>query len=212
MNHRPTLEGKRGYEKSIKDSIQHARLLKGHSQLKFRLDIPQTSPERDTEEPDSKRQKEEKASDLRLDYDSDTDSDLDELLVGHETKVVASENGGDVEEKVTVKQSRQDVAEIVAEDEPGSKSESNSDSEPNYESESDSESDSDALLAELQRLREEKGSTTVDASPSAPTEAPKKKSWRSVKRFATTLKGSTSYTTDALASSTHQQFMSKFVR
>lgn len=50
-NHRPTLENKRGKETKIKDSIQHARLLKSHSHMKLRPDVAgATFPETKTKE------------------------------------------------------------------------------------------------------------------------------------------------------------------
>lgn len=244
MNHRPTLEGKRGYEKTIKDSIQHARLLKGHTKLKFRLDVADFASNEVAAEPKTKQQKSAGTPSLRLDYDSGSDSGLDELPAGNLSKPDSSDNGvGQSHEavvmdhksdgpKVTLNVNQGARAEpvelevnskVLSEEDPASRSKSDSkpeiESEPQSNSDSDSQSDSDsdsdseAVLAELQKLRKENGTTaSVSNSPNS-LEPPKRKSWRSNRPFAKELKAtSPKYTSDALASSTHEQFMSKFVR
>lgn len=227
MNHRPTLEGKRGYEKAIKDTIQHARLLKGHTQLKFRLDVVELGVKErfvvDALQSEQKRLKTDESAGLGLDYSSESDSDAENLLAG-EASEAALGNGvsGTIDPSVGIqsKDSLRDTekkdgdsADAGADSETRSGSEGGSESSSESESESeDEESDSEAIRAELEKLREEELLSQQKADQIS-NSLPKKSSWRSSRPF--TNRSSTSqqlYTTDSLKSSTHKQFLSKYIR
>lgn len=227
MNHRPTLEGKRGYEKAIKDTIQHARLLKGHTQLKFRLDVVELGVKErfvvDELQSEQKRLKTDESAGLGLDYSSESDSDAGNLLAG-EAAEAALGNGvsGTIDPSVGIhsKVSLRDIekkdgvsGDAGADSENRSGSEGGSDSGSESESESeDEESDSEAIRAELEKLREEE-LLSQQKTDQVSNSLPKKSSWRSSRPF--TNSSSTSqqlYTTDSLKSSTHKQFLSKYIR
>lgn len=232
MNHRPTLEGKRGYEKSIKDTIQHARLLKSHSKLKYRLDVlsgetsngdkrhkansaarPESAIAAAPESLDDENKKaiEEKEEVKR---NSDNSEDCSQLESG-KTREKLGEN--DTEDDVGKENSKKEVVNALDtnKDANDKKVEDNaddsgSDSDSGTDSESDSDSDTEALQAELDALRKEKEREAKNENPGL--SAPSKKSWRSSRPFAKKdSKDTDKYTVNTVKSSTHKQFMSKYI-
>lgn len=225
MNHRPTLEGKRGYEKSIKDTIQHARLLKSHTKLKYRLDVsaeevlyeqkrhkagPASEDESVTSE--FKPAVENSSEYKKLEGNGDVLEHLKdpETINSLEKPIQEYYDDDDKEEKTSSEQSNA----LDTKREASNNSEANTSSGDNrddFESDSDSESDSEALQAELDALRKEK-EREVKVEVANAT-APPKKSWRSSRPFAKKeTKATDQYTVNTVQSSTHKQFMSKYVR
>lgn len=245
MNHRPTLEGKRGYEKTIRDSIQHARLLRGYTRLKFRQDVAGVKRHKggvsgegqagtNAVANDGCKETSQLDSGLRLDYSSDSDADCDADSDAHvgvsggvvegALELVTVQNNSDAtvlpdkaraEDAVIAAGSDAAVetvgaadaalggikpsgADSVPDSAPDSDSHSNSYSQS--DSESDSDSDTTLMMAELQRLRKDN------------SEHERKRSWRSTRRFDNKQPSESKYTTNSLASSTHKQFMSKYMR
>lgn len=219
MNHRPTLEGKRGYEKSIKDTIQHARLLKSHTKLKYRLDVlsedvsngekrHKAGPTSDGESLESKLQAAiDKSGDKEGQIDEAKSQALPDLRHKSEMEPKADNNGnGDKEtEQLDTLLENKNKAEEDADDD-GSSASNTDDSGSDEESESDSE----ALQAELDALRKEK---ELEKMAENAKTAPLKKSWRSTRPFAKKdSKAADQYTVNTVKSSTHKQFMSKYIR
>lgn len=195
-NHRPTLESKRGRSNAIKDTILHARSLPGQLSMKLRLDIiggqvESTLGKRALEEleEDEKRLKKNQSDQSIL----IADTLLKELH--HETNTYKD----DGEEERSIK---------------GTESDESSGEE--------SEDDEESLMKELAKIRSEKeakrkkqetlvGNPLIAEDGSAKLQ---KKNWRSGTRFQQKNEANSGqkYTSDTLHSSTHQNFLSKYIR
>lgn len=194
MNHRPTLEGKRGYEKTIKDTIQHARLLKGHTRLKYRQDLP-----KDESEGNKKRVK-------RKDVENKTEETEEEIQDARYMKIAEdSESNENTSHELALADKtvqRYSIKELEAtkDKETGSERDSDSDSEL--------DSDSEAMRAELEIIRKEKeANSLVKEHPGS-----KKSSWRSRPFAKKQVLTDAKYTTNTMASSQHKHFLSRYIR
>lgn len=224
MNHRPTLEGKRGYEKSIRDTIQHARLLKGHTKLKYRLDVTvgddasrkrlRLGPETEGAEGAEDKEGAEGKGETRSNFLS--------LGAGQQLAVLAkaSNTGAELDHLESEKLQQLKTNGLNQPDSDHLAESSNSQTSDSSEAETDLDSESDAaLMAELDKLRKDRQQRDPDVSikpnlesKPLPTEPPKR-SWRSSRPFAKKASNSEKqYTADTLNSGTHKQFMNKYIR
>lgn len=195
-NHRPTLESKRGRSNEIKDTILHSRSLPGQLSMKLRLDIvgaqlDSSLTKRAVEEigGNSKRLKSDKVSQDQMSHD-------------FPAKTLSSPSDPDETEL--------------------KKDETAASSESEYSSGDESEDEEELLMRELAKVKKEKEEQKKkkEALVGNPliaedgTEKLQKKSWRSNTAFRqkTDLNTDKKYTSDTLSSSTHQKFLSKYVR
>lgn len=190
-NHRPTLESKRGRSNEIKDTILHARSLPGQLSMKLRLDIVGTQLDSTL----AKRAVEGIESDnKRLKNDNFQE-------ISKETNVEKEYRSSDPDEK-------------------DAKSESSSEEE--YSSDEESQDEEELLMKELAKVKQEKeeqrkkkealvGNPLIAEDGSDKLQ---KKSWRSGTAFKQkpNLNADKKYTADTLSSSTHQNFLSKYIR
>ncbi|CUM63582.1 uncharacterized protein PRCAT00001161001 [Priceomyces carsonii] len=209
-NHRPTLESKKGKNILITDTIVHSRSLPQQTQLKYRNDYKKIDTKLSRA---AVLELNKELSQGRSDSTNST-KDVNENLVIPDDE---DEKGADGESQLY-----------------GSEDNEN-DSEYSSEDSEDSEYETVALMAELEKVKEEKrlkknqeeqrvkvenAKVSNPLVPLSKTKLPDdfkvKKDWRNSTAFKKTnspKKGDDdSYTNDTLNSDFHQKFLSKYVR
>lgn len=210
-NHRPTLESKRGKKRPISDTIVHAKGLNQQGLLKYRSDLKHYDV--------SAEQARQLNDEINLKDKAKRVEKVTERVTDTETEVPHNDatgvKTGEKSEGPSSVHSGTEEAALDPKEEANSKA---SDVDSELDSDSDSDSDTEALLAELNKIKQEKElqkqqekQKLLNSNPLL-TEEPKK-GWRSSAfRSKKKPKKDEQFTTNTVESEYHQLFMKKFIR
>ena len=246
-NHRPTLESKKGKNITIRDSIVHARSFPQLQNLKVRSDIPpQTLDKAVKELRDGNKTSGDGCTTRDSSANVDDISDGDECdaylrayTVGLENPINSKkrirEKNDDIEESSKVessakesftidepelKKSRVDTKSVIV-----SEAHDESSDDDDDDDDDDDEEDTDALIAEINKIRQDK--TMQSLTPVSSTQATdldrllyhqeptsKKSGWRRLAKKFNERKHDlkSNFTTDSQNSQFHQDFLSKYIK
>lgn len=229
-NHRPTLEGKKGRNNTIQDSIKHARALPQNTRLKFRSDVRKPILSHSKGNKAVKELKEE----LLLSEIATNGDKRNKDIADKETSISnATLLTGVTGPKENEKHASDDENTTGNEPQPESEGSTFSLEEEDEEEEEEETDDEDELIMqELAKIKKERAlkrendsvaKEKDDVSQKNPllnidknrgTGGPKASSWRKTTAFRNekSQHNGEEYTNDTLKSEFHQKFLSKYIQ